>query len=138
MGELVVVTGLIIRQGRVLLEQRRADRELPLQWACPGGKVEREETAGVALARELKEELGVEAVIGEFIACSYFSPSEARPAYKVRLFLAEIGNQNPKPLDAAGLGWFLPSEIVGLKLAPSLSRAYGAVLEWVETHPGAT
>src|ERR1044071_5108457 len=60
----LVVAGLLARDGRVLVTQRRADQALPLQWELPGGKVEPGEAPVAALARELREELGVETAVG--------------------------------------------------------------------------
>jgi 8-oxo-dGTP diphosphatase len=56
------VGALLVSQGRILLAHRRMDREwYPNVWDIPGGHVG-EETQGEALARELREELGVEIV----------------------------------------------------------------------------
>jgi 8-oxo-dGTP diphosphatase len=55
-----VVAGLIYRDGRLLVCQRRADREFPLKWEFPGGKVEEPEADIDALRRELREELTIE------------------------------------------------------------------------------
>jgi 8-oxo-dGTP diphosphatase len=61
----LVVAGLITAaDGRVLLTQRRADQSLPLAWEFPGGKMEPGESPEQALARELREEIGVQAQIG--------------------------------------------------------------------------
>jgi 8-oxo-dGTP diphosphatase len=59
-----VVAALILRGREVLICQRRADQPMALKWEFPGGKVEPGESAEEALARELDEELGIEAKIG--------------------------------------------------------------------------
>jgi mutator protein MutT len=59
-----VVAAVIERDGRILIGQRKPGGRHALQWEFPGGKVEPGEDARAALARELREELGVEAVIG--------------------------------------------------------------------------
>ncbi|MGA2848170.1 MAG: (deoxy)nucleoside triphosphate pyrophosphohydrolase [Terracidiphilus sp.] len=59
-----VAAALIVRGGEVLIGQRRADQPMALQWEFPGGKIEAGESPEQALARELDEELGIQAVIG--------------------------------------------------------------------------
>jgi 8-oxo-dGTP diphosphatase len=61
---LTVVAGLIEVDGKVLVCQRRRGAAFELMWEFPGGKVRAGETAAAGLARELREELGVEAVVG--------------------------------------------------------------------------
>ena len=71
-----VVAALILRRSpgpdtdatEVLVCQRRADQPMSLKWEFPGGKIEPGESAEQALARELREELGIEAVIGPRLA----------------------------------------------------------------------
>jgi mutator protein MutT len=55
------VAGVLRRDGRILACRRRADQPHPLKWEFPGGKAEAGETPEEALARELREELGIEA-----------------------------------------------------------------------------
>jgi 8-oxo-dGTP diphosphatase len=59
-----VVAGVIERDGCVLICQRKSGRHA-LKWEFPGGKVEPDESPREALARELHEELSIEARIGE-------------------------------------------------------------------------
>jgi 8-oxo-dGTP diphosphatase len=59
-----VAAGLIVRGGEVLIGQRRPDQPMSLQWEFPGGKIESGESAEQALARELREELGIQAIVG--------------------------------------------------------------------------
>jgi 8-oxo-dGTP diphosphatase len=59
-----VVAGILERDGRTLICQRRADSPHPLKWEFPGGKVEPGESPRQALTRELREELGIEAEVG--------------------------------------------------------------------------
>jgi 8-oxo-dGTP diphosphatase len=65
---LIVVAGVLCREGRLLIGQRRSNDRHGLKWEFPGGKVEAGETPKEALARELQEELGVECVIGRELA----------------------------------------------------------------------
>jgi 8-oxo-dGTP diphosphatase len=69
----LVVAALILREadGRgteVLICQRKPDQPMSLKWEFPGGKIELGESSEVALARELNEELGIDAVIGRRVA----------------------------------------------------------------------
>ena len=59
-----VVAAVIERDGRVLICQRKGGRHA-LKWEFPGGKVEPGEDPRDALARELREELAIDARIGE-------------------------------------------------------------------------
>lgn len=52
-----VVGAVIVEDDKVLCAQRPADKNLPLKWEFPGGKIEAGESPEAALIRELKEEM---------------------------------------------------------------------------------
>jgi 8-oxo-dGTP diphosphatase len=60
----VVVAGALIADGAVLVAQRQRPPELAGLWELPGGKVAPGETEDQALVRELREELGVDVLVG--------------------------------------------------------------------------
>jgi 8-oxo-dGTP diphosphatase len=64
----LVVAALIVRNGKLLICQRTKHQPMPLQWEFPGGKVEAGEELPAALARELEEELGIQADVGPQVA----------------------------------------------------------------------
>ena len=63
-----VVAALILKNGEVLVCQRTRHQSMPLKWEFPGGKIEDGEQPRDALRRELEEELGIDAHIGEEVA----------------------------------------------------------------------
>ncbi|MBS0847542.1 pyrimidine (deoxy)nucleoside triphosphate diphosphatase [Citrobacter sp. JGM124] len=63
-----VVAGIIEYNGKILLARRPESGDQTGYWEFPGGKMEAGETQPQALARELREELGIDAEIGHYIA----------------------------------------------------------------------
>jgi 8-oxo-dGTP diphosphatase len=63
-----VVAALIVKDGKILVCQRTRHQTMPLKWEFPGGKIEEGEQPRDALRRELEEELGIDAAIGDEVA----------------------------------------------------------------------
>lgn len=106
----VVVGAALLDTGRLLAARRSAPPDLAGRWELPGGKVEPGETPEAALARELREELGVEVEVGERI------PGEwpLRPPYVLQVWTARLlpGSPDPKPLqDHDDLRWLTRAEL---------------------------
>ncbi len=107
-----VVAALIERGDEVLVARRHPKGERAGKWEFPGGKVEAGETETQALAREIREELGVSCGVGElFGRVSYRYPDLLvdLALYRVALFSGE-----PRPLGSAELRWVRKTNLAAL------------------------
>jgi 8-oxo-dGTP diphosphatase len=113
----LVVAGLCVDGARVLITQRRADQPLPLQWEFPGGKIEPGESPEVALARELREEIGVAVEIGRVWDVLF----HAYPDYDVLMLVyrCRIVDGAPRPIEVADLAWCTPAELARYDILPA-------------------
>ena len=62
-----VAAALVFRQGKLLITQRHPDAHLGGLWEFPGGKREADESLIACLQRELDEELGIAADVGDLL-----------------------------------------------------------------------
>jgi 8-oxo-dGTP diphosphatase len=92
-----VVAALIVNDGQILACQRTRHQVMPLKWEFPGGKIEEGEQPRDALRRELEEELGIEATIGnEVVRILHEYPgggSVELRFFEVREYQGEIENR---------------------------------------------
>ena len=104
-----VSAGLVFRSGRLLITQRHAGAHLGGLWEFPGGKREVGETFEQCLARELREELGVDVVVGEL----FDSVTHAYPERTVLLkfFLCTLPTGKPQAIDCAAVKWVNRDEL---------------------------
>lgn len=115
----LVVAAVLIENGRVLLSQRKHGSHLAGAWEFPGGKVEPGEDPRDALARELAEELGIEALAGEILECTF----HAYPEKSVLLLFFETtrkpGSPEPRALDVADVAWAGADLLVDERFPPA-------------------
>lgn len=106
-----VVAAVIEHDGRYLITQRNATAVLPLLWEFPGGKVEPDEDPKHAVARELREELGIDVEVGDILEVTF----HRYPEKSVLLLFYEATlhplSPEPRPIDVADLVWAGPSEL---------------------------
>ena len=113
---LTVCAGAVIRDGdgRLLLV-RRGRAPSRGRWSVPGGRVEPGETPAQAAAREVREETGLEVIVGPLLA------SVEIGEFLVHDFAAEVvGGELRAGDDASDVRWCSFDEAALLPLTPGL------------------
>jgi 8-oxo-dGTP diphosphatase len=103
----IVAAGILIENGKVLLSRRKKGSHLAGLWEFPGGKAEAGEDPRAALRRELEEELGINARVGEIVEVTFHRYDEADKAVLLLFFEAERedGSPEPRAIDVAEVAW---------------------------------
>ncbi len=103
--------------GRVLIAQRPAHKHLALKWEFPGGKIEANETPATALARELREELGIEIEILRTLPG--FTHDYGSVVIALLPFVCRLapGSAAPQAHEHAALRWVSVAELATVDLA---------------------
>jgi len=82
-----VAVGVIYDDGQFFVCRRKAHQHQGSKWEFPGGKVENNESYDAALARELKEEIGIEVKSAQFLTTIEFSYPDKH--VKLHVYLVE-------------------------------------------------
>jgi len=113
--------------GHVLVAQRNADDMLGGMWEFPGGKQEDGETLPECLAREMREELGVEVEVGEQLIVVKHAYAHFR--ITLHAFCCRLVAGEPRCLDCAAFRWVtfaaldaLPMSVADRKIARALQE----------------
>ena len=127
-GKCIHVVAGVIRdaRGHVLLAQRTQARDLAGLWEFPGGKVEPGEAPASALARELHEELGIEAVPGAPV----IRVPQRYPDKRLVLDVHEVAHRGtPRGLEGQALAWVAPADLPGYPMPPADRPVVAALLQ---------
>jgi len=107
----IVVGAAVVtnHRGEVLIAQRREKDMLGGLWEFPGGKQETGETIQQCIVRELKEELGINIEVGDFLvtvkhAYSHFT-------MEMHTYFAKIKSGRPRPLHCQDFQWLKISNL---------------------------
>ncbi len=117
----IVGVGVVVWHGARVLLIKRGKPPREGQWSLPGGAQKLGETLAETASRELFEETGLKAVIGEIVATLDLIERDddrrVRHHYTLVDFVAESASENLRPGDdAADARWFERAELEDLGL----------------------
>lgn len=105
-----VVCGLFVRDGELLIVQRKPGGRHGGSWEFPGGKIEPGESAAQALVRELAEELGVAVRVGRPVGDS------TDGFIRLRGFLIHAWHGEIALTEHVALRWLAPEQLLDMSL----------------------
>ena len=107
------VVAAVIERGdrRLLIGQRRREDTSRLKWEFPGGKVRDRETLEGALARELREELGVTLAKCREIARVTHEYAHFGEQIEIHFFATAVAEEEIAPATFERVEWVLPREL---------------------------
>lgn len=105
----IVTAAVIEKDGKVLIAKRKRGGPQENKWEFPGGKLAADENPEDGLQREIREELGIEVIIGDFLASSTFH----YPHLSIELiaYRATCLSSDFTLYDHEEIKWVLPSEL---------------------------
>jgi 8-oxo-dGTP diphosphatase len=128
-----VAAGLIFRDGRLLITQRRPGDHLGGLWEFPGGKRQPDETFAECLRRELREELGIAVAVGELLQSIIHDYPDRR--VHLKFFVCRLtSDQQPQTLGCAALRWVCPRDLAAYDFPPADARLLQSLLNRPEFH----
>lgn len=110
------VSFILLRDGQVLLEKRRADKEIdPGLVMIPGGHMEAGESQQQTLVRELAEELAIEPRNARYV-CSLLHPTDELQLLHYYLVTEWMGDI--QALEAESVFWHPLNQLHTLDISP--------------------
>ena len=113
---IVVSAAVVSRDGRYLVTRRQRGVHLEGLWEFPGGKCEAGESVADCVRRELREELGTDAVVGEeLLAVTHHYPERS---IELRFLACELTDE-PMPLLGQEMRWVARGDLRSLQFPPA-------------------
>jgi len=106
---ILVTAGLVFHRSKLLITQRPAGTHLAGMWEFPGGKQDPGETLPECLARELREELGIEVEVHELLEeCVHSYPEKT---VKLHFFRCSLKQGEPRAIECSNFAWVTAEDL---------------------------
>lgn len=129
LSKAVIGVGLILNKNQdVLIDQRLDEGSMGGMWEFPGGKKEKDESIEMTIARELREELGVEVKVGKKLI--EFDHSYTHKKLHFIVHLCELISGKPKPLSSQEVRWVKLSDLQNYPFPKANSYMISALKEY--------
>lgn len=112
-----VTAAILIEEEKVLIAQRKSTDHLAGKWEFPGGKIEPGETPEMCLHRELKEEFGIDTLIGQFLAESVYHYDQI--SIRLLAYQAMVQQGVLVPIDHDDIAWVTIHQMDQYDFAPA-------------------
>ncbi|WP_276308179.1 (deoxy)nucleoside triphosphate pyrophosphohydrolase [Sphingomonas pokkalii] len=116
---LLVVAAAMVRGDQVLVQQRPEGTQMAGLWEFPGGKIEPGESPESALARELREELGIEVNPAAPVPLTFASAPLGGRHLLLLLYRLDSWQGTPEPHHANALRWADMATLRTLPMPPA-------------------
>jgi 8-oxo-dGTP diphosphatase len=116
---IVVVAAVMEWGGKLLVCQRRRGDSFGLMWEFPGGKLQADEAPSQGLARELREELGVDAEVGAELFRTRHRYAELSEPIELIFMAATVDESKIRNIVFETMEWRAPSSLAELNFLPA-------------------
>jgi 8-oxo-dGTP diphosphatase len=117
MSSVVIVAAAVVeRGGRILVTRRPEGVHLEGHWEFPGGKCGPDETLEQCLARELREELAMDAAVEAELLSTSHDYGDRR--VELHFFRCSLRSE-PRPQLGQEMRWVEPRDLAALEFPPA-------------------
>lgn len=116
---MVACAVMVDADGRILVSDRPAGKDMAGLWEFPGGKIEPDESPEAALVRELHEELGIETAASCLAPCGFASFPDERRHLLLLAFALRKWVGTPTPREGQKLQWLPVNRLFALPMPPA-------------------
>ena len=131
MPDHIIGLGAVVNsQGQVLIDQRLENAFLGGFWEFPGGKQKKGERIELTIAREIREELGIEVEVGKCLINYEFDYGVKKLNFIVHICKHLSGE--PTPYTSQEVRWISFEQFDLYKFPPANDPIISALIEYLE------